>query len=102
MFGIGGTELLVILLVALLVLGPKKLPELARTLGKALGEFRRVSTEFQRNLNTEIAVEDSRKDAAARRCTDDAPPAAASGETPETDAVTGGPAPRSDKDSGTP
>lgn len=61
MLGIGGTELLVILLVALLVLGPKKLPQLARSLGKAVGEFRRVSTEFQRNLNTEIALDEERE-----------------------------------------
>ena len=61
MFGIGSTELLVILVVALLVLGPKNLPKIAHTLGRAMGEFRRVSTEFQRTLNTEIAVEE-RKD----------------------------------------
>ena len=47
MFGIGGTELLVILVVALIVLGPKSVPQIARTLGKAMGEFRKVSTEFQ-------------------------------------------------------
>lgn len=61
MFGIGGTELLVILVVALIVLGPKSVPQIARTLGKAMGEFRRVSTEFQRTLNTEIAVEEQEK-----------------------------------------
>ena len=42
MFGIGGTELLVILVVALIVLGPKSVPQIARTLGKAMGEFRKV------------------------------------------------------------
>lgn len=46
MFGIGGTELLVILVVALIVLGPKSVPQIARTLGKAMSEFRKVSTEF--------------------------------------------------------
>ena len=68
MFGIGGTELLVILVVALLVLGPKSLPQIAQTLGKAMGEFRRVSTEFQRTLNTEVeldAHEQRKKEAAA-------------------------------------
>lgn len=60
MFGIGSTELLVILVVALLVLGPKNLPKVAHTLGKAMGEFRRVSTEFQRTLNTEIALEEEK------------------------------------------
>jgi sec-independent protein translocase protein TatB len=58
MFGIGSTELIVILVVGLIVLGPKKLPEIARTLGKAMGEFRRVSTDFQRSINTEIARDD--------------------------------------------
>lgn len=61
MFGIGGTELLVILVVALVVLGPKSVPQIARTLGKAMGEFRRVSTEFQRTLNTEIELEEHEK-----------------------------------------
>ncbi len=61
MFGIGSTELLVILLVALVVLGPKSLASVAHTLGKAMGEFRRVSTEFQRTLNTEIAFEEHTK-----------------------------------------
>lgn len=51
-------ELLVILVVALLVLGPRNLPKVAQSLGRAMGEFRRVSTEFQRTLNTEIAFEE--------------------------------------------
>ena len=58
MFGIGSTELLVILVVALLVLGPKNLPKVAHTIGKAMGEFRRVSTDFQRALNTEVAFDE--------------------------------------------
>lgn len=57
MFGIGSTELLLIMVVALIVLGPKNLPNIARTLGKAMGEFRRVSTDFQRTLNTEIELD---------------------------------------------
>ncbi len=61
MFGIGSTELLVILVVALLVLGPKNLPKIAQTLGRAMGEFRKVSTEFQRTLNTEIAFEEEKE-----------------------------------------
>lgn len=58
MFGIGSSELLVILLVALLVLGPSQLPRIAKTLGKAMGEFRRVSTDFQRTLNLEAEKEE--------------------------------------------
>ena len=67
MFGIGSTELLVILVVALLVLGPKNLPKIAHTLGRAMGEFRRVSTEFQRTLNTEIAFEEEEEKAKAKK-----------------------------------
>ncbi len=59
MFGIGGTELLVIFIVALLVLGPQSLPKIANSLGKALGEFRRVSTEFQRTLSEEASEEEN-------------------------------------------
>ena len=61
MFGIGSTELLVILVVALIVLGPKSMANVSRTLGKALGEFRRVSTDFQRTLNAEAEEEEQKK-----------------------------------------
>ena len=47
MFGIGMPELLLILAVALIVLGPKKLPELARALGKGMAEFRRATDELK-------------------------------------------------------
>jgi TatA/E family protein of Tat protein translocase len=47
MFGIGGPELLLILGLALIVLGPKKLPELARALGKGLAEFRRATDDLK-------------------------------------------------------
>lgn len=68
MFGIGSTELLLILVVALIVLGPKSLASVSRTLGKAVGEFRRVSTEFQRTLNFEAAKEEeAARQTAARK-----------------------------------
>jgi TatA/E family protein of Tat protein translocase len=50
MFGIGMTELLVIFAIALVVLGPKKLPELARSLGRSLAEFRRASSDLRREF----------------------------------------------------
>jgi sec-independent protein translocase protein TatB len=50
MFGIGMTELLVILVVALIVFGPTRLPELARSLGRAMGEFRRASTDLRQTF----------------------------------------------------
>ena len=58
---IGSTELLLILIVALLVLGPKSLANMARSVGKVVGEFRRVSTDFQRTLNAEVALEEEKE-----------------------------------------
>lgn len=51
MFGIGTPELLVILLVALIVLGPKRIPEVARALGKGLAELRKATSGFTQELN---------------------------------------------------
>lgn len=50
MFGLGTPELLLILFVALLLFGPTKLPDLARSLGKSVREFRRAMHEVQRSL----------------------------------------------------
>lgn len=50
MFGIGMPELLLILAVALIVLGPKKLPEMARALGRGLAEFRRTTDDVKREI----------------------------------------------------
>jgi TatA/E family protein of Tat protein translocase len=59
MFGpLGVPELLFILVLALLIFGPRKLPEIGRTVGKAMGEFRRASTELRRTINSEIALEE--------------------------------------------
>jgi sec-independent protein translocase protein TatB len=55
--GIGGPEVLVILLVALLVFGPKSLPGVARGLGKGMRDLRRLATEFQREVNLADAHE---------------------------------------------
>ena len=54
MFGIGTTEILVILLVALIVIGPSKLPEIAKTLGKAFSEFKRVTSDVKKTIDKEI------------------------------------------------
>lgn len=63
MFGIGSTELLVIIVVALIVIGPSKLPDIMKTLGKGMAEFRRVSTDVKSTLDAEVskADEDIRK-----------------------------------------
>jgi Tat protein translocase TatB subunit len=50
MFGIGMTELMVILVLGLLILGPKRLPDLARSLGRGRAEFRRASTDLRREF----------------------------------------------------
>lgn len=63
MFGIGMPELLLILALALIVLGPKKLPELARALGKGMAEFRRATDELKDELRQmEHEIEDASTD----------------------------------------
>ena len=62
MFGsIGGPELLLIFVVALLVFGPRKLPELGKSLGKGLAEFRRAANDLRDSLETEVARESATK-----------------------------------------
>ena len=53
MFGIGTTELLVILVVGVLVLGPENLPKIVRTVTKVMSNVRKISTDFQRTINLE-------------------------------------------------
>lgn len=54
MFGIGSTELMVILVVAIIVIGPTKLPKIARGVGKAFGEFKRASNDLKRTIDHEV------------------------------------------------
>ena len=54
MFGIGTTELLIILVLALILLGPKKLPQLARSLGRSVNELRRVVDELKESVEEEM------------------------------------------------
>jgi len=56
MFGIGISEILLVLVVALVVIGPKRLPGLARILGRGLAEIRRASDEFRGVLNEDITA----------------------------------------------
>ena len=62
MFGIGPLELVMILVVALLVFGPKRVPELARTLGRGLAEFRRASNDLRQSLALDELQQDLRRD----------------------------------------
>jgi Tat protein translocase TatB subunit len=59
MGNVGGGEIIVILLVALLVLGPNKLPEAARQIGRVMGELRKVTTGFQRELQDALKDTDT-------------------------------------------
>jgi TatA/E family protein of Tat protein translocase len=54
MFGIGMPELVIIFVIALLVFGPKELPKIGKTIGKAMGEFRRASDELKEGIQREI------------------------------------------------
>ena len=54
---LGATELMVILVVALIIFGPRKLPDLGRSLGKSLGEFKRASEDFKRTWEMEVDLE---------------------------------------------
>lgn len=62
MFGsLGMPELLFILVLALLLFGPKRLPEIGRTIGKGMAEFRKATNDFKRTIETEIALEEAPK-----------------------------------------
>ncbi|THB73045.1 MAG: twin-arginine translocase TatA/TatE family subunit [Desulfobacteraceae bacterium] len=58
MFGLGMPEILMILAIALIVIGPKKLPELAKTLGRAMGEFKRSAQDFKRSIDLDTTLQD--------------------------------------------
>jgi TatA/E family protein of Tat protein translocase len=63
MGNLGWTEILVILVIALIIFGPRKLPELGKSLGQSLAQFRRASEDFKRTWEQEVEVEKRRLDA---------------------------------------
>ena len=61
MFGIGMPEMLLILAIALIVIGPKKLPDLAKSLGKAMGEFKKATRELKDSFEINEEIDDVKK-----------------------------------------
>ena len=62
MFGsLGGSELLLVLVLALLLFGPRRLPQIGRTIGKGLAEFRRATNELKSNLEREVRADEIRE-----------------------------------------
>src|SRR5215510_10476099 len=64
---LGMPEMIIILVIALIFFGPRKLPELGRSLGKSLAEFKRASNELKSTLEEEIRLEEQRSDLEARK-----------------------------------
>jgi sec-independent protein translocase protein TatA len=86
MFGpIGMPELIVIMVLALIIFGPRKLPELGRSLGRSLNEFKKASNELKHTLDEEIRVEEQRTADQQRAAETTARPAP----VPETDVEAG-------------
>ena len=78
MFGsIGMPELVIILVIALIIFGPRKLPELGRSLGRSIGEFKKASHELRSTLEEEIRLEEQRDQRTALRAEQDTAIAAA-------------------------
>jgi TatA/E family protein of Tat protein translocase len=83
MFGsLSFNEILFIMVLALLIFGPKRLPQIGRTMGKALGEFRRASSDLKRSMEVELTLAEERERATTGKTT----PIAASGTQPRRDA----------------
>ena len=62
MFGLGVPELIVIFVIALVVFGPKKLPDLGKALGKGIAEFKRATEEVKETIETEVRAVESKID----------------------------------------
>src|SRR4026209_323818 len=77
MFGsIGMPELIIILVIALIIFGPRKLPELGKSLGRSINEFKKASTDLQNTLEQEIKIEEQKENAKKTRSKEDSASAA--------------------------
>ena len=86
MFGsIGMPELIIIMVIALIIFGPRKLPELGKSLGRSINEFKRASSDLQNTLEQEIKLEEQKETQAKTRAREGDTVADAGG-TPETGA----------------
>ncbi len=74
MFGLGMGELLIIMLLALLFLGPKRLPDIASTLGKAIRSFRKATSDLQDQLEVDDSIKQPLRELKAALRDDPAPP----------------------------
>jgi TatA/E family protein of Tat protein translocase len=75
MFGtLGGPEVILILVVALIVFGPRRLPEIGKSMGKMLAEFRKASNDFKRTIEDELEAEKSRESQATPVSTPESTP----------------------------
>ncbi|MDY6972225.1 MAG: twin-arginine translocase TatA/TatE family subunit [Thermodesulfobacteriota bacterium] len=94
MFGIGMPEMIIIMVIALIVIGPSKLPDLARALGKGMLEFRKATREIKESLNVDEELKDVKEDlvdsiSGLDTSMDTGPPGYTAGESPESGGLDG-------------